>query len=334
MGHTKENSATYLLVSNFKESMKLKSFVQYLGLDIKLSKSAVIEDGTHRDFNTPSVRFVCEPDMFVIDETNKVLILIENKVKDDRELEESQISEGGYLAIVKDYINNGYDAHLVFLVPTNYLYINDIKSLIKKNREIVHLITWDQFFNNFDNDRELEPIKRALKAIEIDGIDIEDDLLNRVVDFSLISPSIKINEDFAEYYIGNLIVDACDYSSNGRKALWKGDNVVKWQRPRRNEWVDTALGYTEYCDSPCIEILFQNDELFYMVAGYDYIQQRFCVYIQNYKNKKSIVEYCNDIQLPIGLVKSYDVLKSKYCEQLHDFIQSVQSKAKTNKELK
>ena len=82
MGHTRENSATYILVSNFKGSMRLNAFIRYLGIsDIKLSKNAVLEDGTHRNFDTPSVKVQGQPDMYILDNTQKKLILIENKVK-------------------------------------------------------------------------------------------------------------------------------------------------------------------------------------------------------------------------------------------------------------
>ena len=335
MGHTQENSATYLLVSNFNESMKLKAFVSYLGLEnIKLSKNAVIENGTHHLFNTPSVKIPGEPDMYILDNTNKNLILIENKVKVDRELEPPQQSEDGYYAIIKDYINDGYNAHLVYLVPREYWYTEEIKKLIKKHPDNIHIITWDKFFDNFDTDTELAPIKKAIQAIEIDGIDLEQEFFDQPVDLSLVSPTIKKNEALADYYIGQLIYDACDYSNGNKKNLWKGEKVKTWQRPRIDAWLQEDLLCTEYCDSPCVEIIFHNDENFYMAAGYDYIQQRFCVFIENYHNKKFTVEYCNEIQLPIGLVKSYYALKSKFVEQLHDFIQTIQSGAKNNKALK
>ena len=333
MGHTKENSATYLLVSNFKGSMKLNRFVRYLGLNIELSKSAIIEDGTHKIFKTPSVKVDGEPDMFICDEKEKVLILIENKISINRGLSSAQESEDGYTAIIKDYLNDGYNAHLIFLVPEGYLQIQKIYNLIKNHNEYVHVITWDKFFDNFDNDKELEPIKRALQAIEIDGIDLEEDFFNNTVDFSLVSPTIIKNVELVDNYLAQLIYDACAYSQNGRKSLWKGDNTGDWQRPRIKNWA-SELGYTDYCDSPCVEIKFQDDKNYYMVAGYDYIQQRFCVYIRNYTNDKTTVEYCNEIQLPLGLTKSYYAIKDKYCEQLHDFIQKIQSSARTNKNLK
>ena len=72
MGHTKENSATYILVSNFKGSMRLQAFIGYLGLsDIKLSKNAILEDGTHRLFDTPSVKVQGQPDMYILDNKQK-----------------------------------------------------------------------------------------------------------------------------------------------------------------------------------------------------------------------------------------------------------------------
>ena len=333
MGHTKENSATYILVSNFKGSMRLQAFIGYLGLsDIKLSKNAVLEDGTYRFFNTPSVKVQGQPDMYILDNKQKKLILIENKVTVDRKLEPAQTSEDGYLAILKDYVANGYDARMVYLVPENYRFKSELKEICKKHSE-VSIITWKDFFNEFDNDLELQPVKKAIQAIEIDGIEKEEDFFNQEVDFSLISPTIKKNEDLADYYIGQLIADACDYSENNKKKLWKpGGGWNKWQRPRRdNTWVD-ELSYTEYCDSPCIEVILQNDDKVYMVAGYDYIKQKFCVYIE--KNDKSTVVYSNDISLPLGITKSYYALKNSLCEKLHDFIEKEQKRIPSNPDLK
>ena len=335
MGHTRENSATYILVSNFKGSMRLNAFIRYLGIsDIKLSKNAVLEDGTHRNFDTPSVKVQGQPDMYILDNTQKKLILIENKVKIDRSLEPAQTSEDGYLAILRDYIANGYDARMVFLVPENYYFEQDLNEICKKHSEVT-IVTWKTFFTEFDDDIELQPVKRAIQAIEIDGIEEEEDFLNQEVDFSLISPTIKKNEDLADYYIGQLIADACDYSENGKNKLWKkGGAWDKWQRPRRDKtWAD-ALSYTEYCESPCIEVIIQYDDKIYMVAGYDYIKQKFCVYIQNQKNWKSTVEYSNDISLPLGLTKSYYALKNSLCEKLHDFIENEQKRIYSNPELK
>lgn len=332
MGHTKENSATYILVSNFKGSMRLQAFVGYLGLpDIKLSKNAVFEDGTHYIFNTPSVKVQGEPDMYILDKSKKVLILIENKIKEDRTLEPAQTSENGYLAIIKDYIADGYDARLVYLIPENYYYLSDLEKLKNKHTEI-SIVTWNNFFNEFDTDTELQPVKKAIQAIDIDGIEKEEDSFNQEVDFSLISPTIKKNEDLADYYIGQLIYDACDYDENNRKKLWK-PNSGKWQRPRRDKTWANEITYSEYCDSPCIEIVLQNDDKIYMVVGYDYIKQSFCVYIQNQKNGKNTVEYSNDISLPLGITKSYYALKNSLCEKLHDFIAKEQKNILSNPNL-
>lgn len=335
MGHTRENSATYILVSNFKGSMRLNAFIRYLGIsDINLSKNAILEDGTHRNFDTPSVKVQGQPDMYILDNTEKKLILIENKVKLDRKLEPAQTSEDGYLAILKDYVANGYDARMVFLIPENYSYEQELKDICDKHSEVT-IVTWKFFFKKFDNDIELQPIKKAIQAIEIDGIEEEEDFLNQVVDFSLISSTIKKNEDLADYYLGQLLADACDYCENGKKKLWKnGGSRDKWQRPRRDKTWANALSYTEYCDSPCIEVIIQNDEKIYMVAGYDYIKQKFCVYIQNKKNCKSTVEYSNDISLPLGLTNSYYALKNSLCEKLHDFIENEQKQISTNPNLK
>lgn len=335
MGHTRENSATYILVSNFKGSMRLQAFVGYLALsDIKLSKKAVFEDGTHRIFDTPSVKIQGQPDMYILDTTNKILILIENKVKVDRNLEPAQTSEDGYLAIVKDYIANDYDARMVYLIPEDYWYRQDLEGICKKHSE-VSIVTWNAFFNAFDNDLELQPVKKAIQAIEIDGIEKEEDFLNQEVDFSLISPTMIKNHNLAEYYIGQLIADACEYSENNRKKLWKnGGAWEKWQRPRSDRtWAD-SLSYTEYCDSPCVEVIIQADDKIYMIAGYDYIKQKFCVYIQNKKNWKSTVEYSNDLSLPLGITQSYYALKNSLCEKLHDFIESEQKRISSNPNLR
>ena len=315
--------------------MRLNAFIRYLGIsDIKLSKNAILEDGTHRNFDTPSVKVQGQPDMYILDNTQKKLILIENKVKVDRNLEPAQTSEDGYLAILKDYAANGYDARMVFLIPENYYYEQELKDICDKHSEVT-IVTWKSFFIEFDDDIELQPIKKAIQAIEIDGIEEEEDFLNQVVDFSLISSTIKKNEDLADYYLGQLLADACDYSENGRKKLWKkGEARNKWQRPRRDKTWANELSYTEYCDSPCIEVIIQNDEKIYMVAGYDYIKQKFCVYIQNKKNWKSTVEYTNDISLPLGLTNSYYALKNSLCEKLHDFIENEQKQISTNTNLK
>lgn len=335
MGHTKENSATYILVSNFKGSMRLQAFIGYLGLsDIKLSKNAILEDGTHRLFDTPSVKVQGQPDMYILDNKQKKLILIENKVTVNRELKPAQTSEDGYLAILKDYIADGYDARMVYLVPENYHFESELKEICNRHSE-VSIVTWKDFFNEFDNDIELQPVKKAIQAIEIDGIEEEEGVLNQEVDFSLISPTIKKNEDLADYYIGYLIADACDYSENNKKKLWKnGGGWDKWQRPRRDKTWVYDLSYTEYCDSPCIEVVIQKDDKVYMVAGYDYIKQKFFVYVYIQKNDKSTVVYSNDISLPLGITKSYYALKNSLCEKLHDFIENEQKRIPSNPDLK
>lgn len=333
MGHTKENSATYILVSNFKGSMRLQAFIGYLGLsDIKLSKNAILEDGTHRLFDTPSVKVQGQPDMYILDNKQKKLILIENKVTVNRKLEHAQTSEDGYLAILKDYIADGYDARMVYLVPENYHFESELKEICNRHSE-VSIVTWKDFFNEFDNDIELQPVKKAIQAIEIDGIEKEEGLFNQEVDFSLISPTIKKNEDLADFYIGQLIEDACEYSEDNKKKLWKTGGG-KWQRPRRDKTWVYDLSYTEYCDSPCIEVIVQDDDKVYMVAGYDYIKQKFCVYVYIRENNKSTVVYSNDISLPLGITKSYYALKNNLCEKLHDFIENEQKRIPSNPDLK
>lgn len=332
MGNTRENSATYLLVSNFQGTMFINTFLRYLNLsNINISNNAVFEDGTHRIFETPSMKVRGQPDMYILDNSKKILVIIENKVKKDRELENAQISKDGYFAIIQDYIADGYDAKMVYLIPENYKYESLLRTTFADNDE-VSIITWNKFFDNFDNDLLLQPIKKAIQAIDIDGIEKEENILTHEVDFSLISPTIRINEDIADFYIKKLLEDSCKFSENNKRNLLKID-TLKIQRPRKDNWWFNQLTYTEYCDSPCIEIVIQDDDEIYMVAGYDYIKQDFCVYIKNKKNNKVIVEYSNEISLPKGIIKSYYALKNSLCEKLHDFIEREQNSIPNNPNL-
>lgn len=333
MGHTKENSATYLLTSNFKGSMRINAFVRYLGLNINLSKYAILEDGTHKSFDTESVKLTSEPDMFILDDTNKVLILIENKVKIDRELEESQTSEDGYLAILKDYSKLGYSTFLYYLVPKQYYFLNLLNEVCKKHKN-VKVLDWNTFLDNFDTDEELVPVKRAIQAIQIDGVELEDDLYNRPIDFGVLAAGIIKEQKKAELYIGQLIYDACEGIDEERKSLWgKGKKVGAWQYVRSDIW-DSDTNYSSYTDVPCIEIIINNDDKYYIVCGYDLIHHKFCLYIQNCKNWKSIVIQNSKLSLPFGDIKSYYAIKDKLQIELYDFISENIKSVNSIKELK
>lgn len=333
MGHTKENSATYLLVSNFKGSMRTKAFVQYLGLDIKLSKNAILEDGTHKRFDTKSVTINSEPDMYILDDTKKILILVENKVKVDRELEESQTSENGYLAILKDYTEMGYQTFLYYLIPKGYYYFNELKKVCKKH-ENVRVIEWNAFLENFDTDDELKPVKKAIEAIQIDGVELEEDIYNRPVNFGILSASVRKEQKKAELYLWKLIYDVCEGLDGKYPKLWnEGKNVGNWNLPRYTTW-DDETDYSSYEESPALEIIIRNDDKYYIVCGYDLIKNKFCLWIQNNKNGKSCIRYNNDISLPFGEIKSYYALKNILQEQLYDYYSVELNNLKNLTELK
>ena len=318
MRHTKENSATYLLVSNFKGSMRTKAFVQYLGLDIKLSKNALLEDGTHKTFDTPSVKITSEPDMYILDDKNKILILIENKVKVDRELEKSQTSEDGYLAILKDYTEQGYQTFLYYLIPQGYYYQKELEKICKKHSN-VQIIDWNNFLDNFDTDDELKPVKKAIESIQIDGVELEEDIYNRSVNFGILSASIRKEQKKAELYLWQLLYDICDGLGGKYTKLWSdGKKVGDWNLPRYTQW-DDETDYSSYDVSPALEIIIRNDDKYYIVCGYDLIKNKFCLWIQNNQNEKACTRYNNDISLPFGEIKSYYALKNLLQEQLYNY---------------
>ncbi len=333
MGHTKENSATYLLVSNFKGSMRTKALVQYLGLDIKLSKNAILEDGTHKRFDTESVKINSEPDMYILDNAKKILILIENKVKIDRELEESQTSEKGYIAILKDYEKMGYQTFLYYLIPNNYKYRKELDAICKKH-ENVKIIDWNAFLENFDNDEELKPVKKAIEAIQIDGVELEEDIYNRPVNLGILSASIRKEQKKAELYLCQLIYDVCEGLDGKHPKLWnEGKYVGNWEHLRYTTW-DGDTDYSSYGVSPALEIIIRNDSKYYIVCGYDLIKNRFCLYVENKKNEKNCIRYDNDISLPFGEIKSYYALKNLFQEQLYEYYSAELNNLKNLTELK
>ncbi len=333
MGHTKENSATYLIVSNFKGSMRTKAFVQYLGLDIKLSKNALLEDGTHKTFDTPSVKITSEPDMYILDDKNKILILIENKVKVDRELEESQTSEDGYLAILKDYTEQGYQTFLCYLIPQGYYYQKELEKICKKHSN-VQIIDWNNFLDNFDTDDELKPVKKAIESIQIDGVELEEDDFNRPVNFGILSATIRKEQKKAELYIGYLLFDVCNGLDGKIAPLWyEGNPDRKWGHPRYDIW-DSDTNYAFYEESPAIEIKIRDDTKYYIVCGYDLIKNKFCLWIKNKQNGKFCTRYNNTIQLPFGEIKSYYAIKEMLQEQIYNFIKTELDNLKNINELK
>ena len=186
----------------------------------------------------------------------------------------------------------------------------------------VQIIDWNTFLDNFDTDEELKPIKKAIEAIQIDGVELEEDDLNRPVNFGIFSASIRKEQKKAELYIVYLLFDVCNGLDGKITPLWFKDNLDwKWDHPHYDIW-DSDTNYAFYEESPAIEIKIRNDDKYYIVCGYDLIKNRFCLWLKNKKNGKSSTRYNNTIQLPFSEIKSYYAIQNLLQEQLYNFIKA------------
>ena len=106
-------------------------------------------------------------------------------------------------------------------MPKDYQELETLRA-VEETHENVKIATWNDFFDQFDNDDELKAIKKSLNAANIDGVQVEEDYYSQAVDFGLISPSIIKNNQIAFCYIAQVIV---------RWHLQAGLYRHSWKRP-------------------------------------------------------------------------------------------------------
>lgn len=133
-----ENTSTELLVNIMQYTYLRKIIIKWL-LNNKITDEVL--NSIEKDNVIPQKRTEenCQPDIQI--KNSYCYILIENKIRMGRGLTDHEVND--YLTEIKK--NNNEFGKLVFLLPDNYISINAIEEIKKRNPDLVIIKNWSEF---------------------------------------------------------------------------------------------------------------------------------------------------------------------------------------------
>jgi len=265
-----ENNVSSMMLNLSEYALFKKELLAFLGLDLNY-KDVEIYTEVNLQLEKSKKSFG-RIDLMIIDNENNEY-LVENKIKNDRDLTENQIEQ-----YVK-YIDTKESAKkLIFLIPKNYAHLKTVQALQNDNDNIVEIKFWQDFVKKFKSS-EIYELNQFIEAF-IDFL--EDWFMPRQVKFSYMEIKIiKNNKD--------VMMNETKIATIMKKLIEIVENVNAKKLKYRPTSYEDSYGYA--IDKKKYNI--NNDEIF-IWYGIDYnIWEEYgyplIIWVENYNKDAEVV---------------------------------------------